>query len=961
MTLAITEDDLAEGQESFQVVFDTAHATYPAGLTAGRAAFVAITDNEAPGLWVAAFRNTIAETETTTITIHATERLAATLTVPFTLGGTATTSTDYTLTDLGGNAVTSPLTFSSGQRSLTLTLSSINDGDATAETVIFTLTAPADDTAGYTLAAGRSHATTVTIGQLMPEVTFARLTEAERRISEGTAALELEVTLSGASGSEITVPITAIGDTATAGTDYTLTTTSVAFAADATGNDLTQTVTLAITDDDVYEGDETFTVAFGDLSSAGVRAGMVSRRRVEVTIADNDTLEAGFLAGTATVNEDAGTVELMFRLSATTTVDLVFPLVIAAGGSAERNRDYRLDATGITLVAGATGGDLTQTLSLPVLDDSIDEVDEMFTVSLDTAALPPRVTVPAATAFTGFAGVTVTVTDDDVPVVSVSALPGSVNEGETSTITVSSDRELATTLTIPFTIAGAGITDADYRLTDASGELVTSTLTLAAGSRAALLTLTTVIDEADTDPETLTWTLDTPAPDAGYTVGVPGAASLEITSSVAVATAVEFAPPYAVTVAEADDEVSVTVRLNTVLSSAITIPIMTTNGTAMAGEDYTAVTSVTLVPDAIMQTFSIPILNDILVETDETFTVSFGDLTTVGLVAGARRSVTVTITSEDMPILEVSAPTGDTLILNQGESIPITIRSTNGALLVDQIVRIDIRNPVGSFRLSGESPGYDIFDSNGDMLLRDGTAGFTLQAGGEEWTYTLGAVPTGVAGISSADFLITIAGIFHINVVFPTKTFRFYDPSSAPPVGRRFPDYHYGRGRSRHDHDHSGYGAGGQTSAGIVYPGRDGGARRLHAGGCGRHGGVVACCFAGGGHIDGTDADGGHRCGYGGGGTDIHADRWGRLPTGQCQWNSDGDDRSAAPESGVRIRGICDRRALSHVRDKGGIDRHAGDRCHDSDPDDGRYDNSRRGLHGTDHGERDVSSHGQRR
>ena len=92
VTLAITEDDLAEGQESFQVVFDTAHATYPAGLTAGRAAFVAITDNEAPGLWVAAFRNTIAETETTTITIHATERLTANLTVPFTLGGTATTA-----------------------------------------------------------------------------------------------------------------------------------------------------------------------------------------------------------------------------------------------------------------------------------------------------------------------------------------------------------------------------------------------------------------------------------------------------------------------------------------------------------------------------------------------------------------------------------------------------------------------------------------------------------------------------------------------------------------------------------------------------------------------------------------------------------------------------------------------------------------------------------------------------
>ena len=593
----------------------------------------------------------------------------------------------------------------------------------------------------------------------MPEVTFARLTEAERRISEGTATLELEVTLSGASGSGITVPITALGDTATAGTDYTLTTTSVAFAADATGNALTQTVTLAITDDDVYEGDETFTVAFGDLSSAGVRAGMVSRRRVEVTIADNDTLEAGFLAGTATVNEDAGTVELMFRLSATTAVDLVFPVMIAAGGSAERNRDYRLDATGITLVAGATGGDLTQTLSLPVLDDSIDEVDEMFTVSLDTAALPPRVTVPAATAFTGFAGVTVTVTDDDVPVVSVSALPGSVNEGETSTITVSSDRELATTLTIPFTIAGAGITDADYRLTDASGELVTSTLTLAAGSRAALLTLTTVIDEADTDPETLTWTLDTPAPDAGYTVGVPGAASLEITSSVAVATAVEFAPPYAVTVAEADDEVSVTVRLNTVLSSAITIPIMTTNGTAMAGEDYTAVTSVTLVPDAIMQTFSIPILNDILVETDETFTVSFGDLTTVGLVAGARRSVTVTITSEDMPIFQISTDQPMAVIdILEDQSATFTIRSTNGVALTDVRATYNLSAPSDrmGFTVADSGGGFGdvaLVDSNGNAFRGDDNEEFVLlPAGQTSSTFRLRALNDGDSATQIARF-----------------------------------------------------------------------------------------------------------------------------------------------------------------------------------------------------------------
>ena len=572
------------------------------------------------------------------------------------------------------------------------------------------------------------------------------------------------------------MPITAIGDTATAGEDYTLTTTSVTFAARATGSALTRTVTVAIIDDDVYEGDETFTLSFGDLTSAGVITGAVSR--VEVTIAENETLEAGFLAGTATVNEGDGTVDLMFRLSGPVAANTVFPLVIAAGGSAERNRDYRLDATGITFVAGATGGGLTQTLSIPVLDDSIDEVDETFTISLDTAALPPGVTVPAATAFTGFAGVTVTVTDNDVPAVSVSALPGSVSEGETSTITVSLDIEPATALTIPFTIGGTGITDADYRLTDAGGTPVASTLTLAAGSRSTVLTLTTLIDETDTASETLTWTLDTPAADASYTVGAPGAASVEITSGT-VAIAVEFASD--VTVAEADEEATVTVRLNTVPSSSITVPIVTA-GTATAGEDYTAVSSVTFAPGAIMHTFSITILNDILVETDETFTVSFGDLTAIGLVAGTRSSMTVTITSEDIPILEIS-PTGDTLTVTEGESIPITIRSINGVLPFDQLITISTNSGSSGFFHFQE---FNLFNPGGARIEPSGIRGvyrFILQAGGEEWTHMLMAVRDGDSRVESGNVRLFIDPRDDRHAVFTLKTYRL----TINPVGTVLP------------------------------------------------------------------------------------------------------------------------------------------------------------------------------
>ena len=63
--------------------------------------------------------------------------------------------------------------------------------------------------------------------------------------------------------------------------DYTLDTTALTFPAESTDM---QCANITITDDDVFEGDETFTLTI-DVTTAGVMATMTM---TTVTITDND-------------------------------------------------------------------------------------------------------------------------------------------------------------------------------------------------------------------------------------------------------------------------------------------------------------------------------------------------------------------------------------------------------------------------------------------------------------------------------------------------------------------------------------------------------------------------------------------------------------------------------------------------------------------------------------------------
>ena len=73
--------------------------------------------------------------------------------------------------------------------------------------------------------------------------------------------------------------------------------------------------------------------------------------------------------------------------------------------------------------------------------------------------------------------------------------------------------------------------------------------------------------------------------------------------------------------------------------AAVTVTYATANGTAIAGQDYTAKTGTVTIPaGATSATFSVPIMGDTVVEQDETFFVNLSDPSAGASLATSRAS-----------------------------------------------------------------------------------------------------------------------------------------------------------------------------------------------------------------------------------------------------------------------------------------------------------------------------------
>ncbi len=215
-----------------------------------------------------------------------------------------------------------------------------------------------------------------------------------------------------------------------------------------------------------------------------------------------------------------------------------------------------------------------------------------------------------------------------------------------ATIEVLLSKAAATAVTIMYETAGGTATaGADYTATS-------GTLTFGPGETAKSFSIPLLNDMLDEEDETINLTLSS-----------PGQAELGIPAS-AVLTIVDNEPPPNVqfsaanySIVESDGMAVITVVLDTPSGKTIQVNYATSNGTATADNDYTAMNGLlTFNPSEITKSFTVPITDDTLDEPDETVNLALSN--PVNATHGASTNATLTIIDNDLPPVPKAVFTG---------------------------------------------------------------------------------------------------------------------------------------------------------------------------------------------------------------------------------------------------------------------------------------------------------------
>ncbi|QQZ29892.1 DUF4214 domain-containing protein [Thiothrix subterranea] len=277
------------------------------------------------------------------------------------------------------------------------------------------------------------------------------------------------------------------------------------------------------------------------------------------------------------------------------------------------------------------------------------------------------------------------------PVFSIAS--STVEEGGTALVTITRDDATdAASITVQ-TADGTATSPADY-----TG--VGTSIAFAAGELSKTVSIAT-IDDADVEAAE-TFTVAITSPTIGTVDAAAGTATVTITDN-------DVLPPQPVfsiagaTVAEEGGSVVLTITRD-ITTDAATVQVKTSNGTAVAGQDYTAANkTVSFAAGAATATVSINILNDALPESAETFTATLSN-PSIGTI-GAAGAATVTITDTD-----VAGPIDRTVTVTNGTDDAAAGSNTTEDASVDNVTFI-IADGIGAdftYTISGFAAGDKI-------------------------------------------------------------------------------------------------------------------------------------------------------------------------------------------------------------------------------------------------------------
>lgn len=243
---------------------------------------------------------------------------------------------------------------------------------------------------------------------------------------------------------------------------------------------------------------------------------------------------------------------------------------------------------------------------------------------------------------------------------------GPVAEGTSSVFTVSKSGTVSSSCSIDYATAnGTAAAGSDY--TAKSG-----TLAFTSAQSSKTVSVLTSDDAAVESPETFSMGISNPTD--GGAVGSPASATATLTDndSSPVCSGVSFKISSNGAVTEGANSVFTVTKTGTATGSC-GVSYATSNGTALAGSDYSAKSgSLTFTTAQTSQTISVLTTNDAATESAETFSMSLS-APTGGSTLGTPSSVTATINDNDGPVNHAPVANDDGATVGACKSVTVNV------------------------------------------------------------------------------------------------------------------------------------------------------------------------------------------------------------------------------------------------------------------------------------------------
>ncbi len=482
-----------------------------------------------------------------------------------------------------------------------------------------------------------------------------------RGVALSTAALAF---LEGGDGGSYTVALTSqpteavtVAPAAAAGSDADVTFAPASLRFSTVDWATAQTVTVDARQDwDAVNDEATITHGLTGGDYAGLDVASVA-----VTVLDDETASTAvaLAVAPASVAEDVGTagreVTVTATLNAAPRTESTAVTVAVAPGTALAADFAAVPDVPLTIAAGEP--DATATFTLKPVDDEVDEDAETVTVSGTTTS---GLTVNPA------AGLTLTITDDDQRGVTVSETELEIDEGASGSYTVVLTSQPTADVTVAVTVPPyAGLAAAPLSLTFTADDWDTA--------QAVTVTAAADDDAIAPAPATLRHAV------SGADYGAVRAAPVKVTIVETTVPALAIAGGRA---AESAGEVVFTVTLSTADSQAVIVDYASADGTATAGQDYTAVRGSLTFPatDAAPRKIAVPLLDDAAdEEEEETFTVTLSapadaDTPLRAALTDATATARGTIADDDDPAVTAAFAAASYAAAEGGAAAAVTVR-----------------------------------------------------------------------------------------------------------------------------------------------------------------------------------------------------------------------------------------------------------------------------------------------